>query len=891
MNMQDENQNNVYDNNQDNNNNTISKIFLIVVGVILLSGGALLASKNVFNGSKNDSVKIDSSSKDDIQEPSIIEIDSEEVEVEIQENDEAIAKITSSTSKDKKTKWTSSNPDVVTVDSNGKVKAKKIGSAVITATTDDETTFTATITVIEEIEVEKIEITNASYITKGEQKTLKVAITPTDARNGSVTWTSSDPGIVKIDSSGKITGLKEGTATITAKSENGKTATANIKVLGDNTRLEIRTTANDVKVGNSISLTAYTMPSNELLGDVTWTSSDTSIAKIDSTGKLTGVKEGTVTITAKSKNGKTAMISIKVLADNITLEIKAKKNKIKISESVILSAYIMPNNELVSDVIWTTSDSSIAKINSSGKVTGVKPGTVTITAKTSNGFSAAYNINVVTVAVSSISFTNANIGIKLKDSSTLQPTIEPSDTTDKTIKWTSSNTDVATVDSNGIVKGLKAGTVKITAETSNGKKAYVSVKVYNPNKESLLNFFFLNTQTYNGMNYTSNESILIQSIDNKYLLYDAADNDDKIVLMIYNRLKTLQKTSVVTIDYLVISHLHSDHYGSAMKILKNKNIVVKNLIIKKVSNSSDSNNVDKYNKIVNANSNVKVNQHKNNTIALGNFTDIYFYNNPDVYANKDCSATGKVVKYSRRCYTDNSVTYIKADNKYICFTGADYLNALKNNTKVTYSLKDNCKDTRKKSFEESLFCAYQQPDERAACSENANSLAMLVDVKSKTHRYAYIAGDLDNTGYPISGDSSIGTGGATLYKNFTFNTQTNSFTEKKGIVKVRNEDSVAKNIVKRLGNDTSKIVIYQQSHHGINNNSVDILGLNRSDLYAIACTATDGERSGSFLSARGYYFLNKTNYLRTGYKDSDGNIKQGIKCYIKYDDTYSCNYY
>lgn len=133
--------------------------------------------------------------------------------------------------------WTSSKPTVATVDANGKVTAKSLGMADITVTTKDGGyTATCRVGVVRrpagDVSVTGVTLNKTTLkLGKGASETLTATVAPTNATNKNVTWTSSDPAVATVDASGKVTGVANGTATITVTTEDGgHTATCAVEV-------------------------------------------------------------------------------------------------------------------------------------------------------------------------------------------------------------------------------------------------------------------------------------------------------------------------------------------------------------------------------------------------------------------------------------------------------------------------------------------------------------------------------------------------------------------------------------------------------------------------------------------------------------------------------------
>ena len=165
----------------------------------------------------------------------------------------------------------------------------------------------------------------ALNLTIGASESLVATISPSNATNKDVEWTSSNTNIATVDTTGKVTGVSAGSATITVKTKDGsKVATCNVTVKNSVipvTGVTLNKTALNLVTGASESLVATISPSNATNKNVEWTSSNTNVATVDTTGKVTGVSSGSATITVKTKDG------AKVATCNVTV-----KNPIAIND-------------------------------------------------------------------------------------------------------------------------------------------------------------------------------------------------------------------------------------------------------------------------------------------------------------------------------------------------------------------------------------------------------------------------------------------------------------------------------------------------------------------------------------------------------------------------------
>ena len=323
-----------------------------------------------------------------------------------------------------------------------------------------------------------------------------------------------------------------------------KAFTDNETTTVDVEKVSLNKSATTLTEGESETLTATITPSNAT-GDKTvkWSSSNEAVATVDSNGKVTAKKAGTAVITATSSNGKTAGCTVTVKQKEIAITgISLNKSTTSLTEgeSETLTATITPSNATGDKTVkWSSSNEAVATVDSNGKVTAKKAGTAVITATSSNGKTAGCTVTVKQkeIAITGISLNKSTTSLTEGESETLTATITPSNATgDKTVKWSSSNEAVATVDSNGKVTAKKAGTAVITATSSNGKSASCTVTVKQKDTYTGLRdvngtlIYFNNGQadkTYTGfVSYAGNNYYVINGVvDTSYtnVTYDGKD--------------------------------------------------------------------------------------------------------------------------------------------------------------------------------------------------------------------------------------------------------------------------------------------------------------------------------------------------------------------------------
>lgn len=397
-------------------------------------------------------------------------------EMLIGETVQLTATILPSNATDKAVTWASSKQSVATISNNGLITAVAEGQSTITATAGGKSatcqvTVSSGFVAVVSISLDKESIT----LEEDGSTTLVATIKPDDATDKSVAWSSSNTSIATVDQSGKVTAVKEGSATITARASD-KQATCSVtvkkKVIAV-TSVTLNKTELSLNKGQSETLTANVKPDNATDKSVTWSSSNTGIATVDSNGKVTAVFGGNATITAKAGDQQaTCTVTVSVPLESVSLN----KNELALNkgQSETLTATVKPDDATEKTITWSSSNTGVATVDSNGKVTAVGGGNATITAKA--GDRQATCAVTVTVPVESITLDKTSVALEEGESVTLSVTITPEDATDKSITWTTSANSIATVDQNGKVTAIQEGTATVTAKAG-GKEASCEITV------------------------------------------------------------------------------------------------------------------------------------------------------------------------------------------------------------------------------------------------------------------------------------------------------------------------------------------------------------------------------------------------------------------------------
>ena len=392
----------------------------------------------------------------------------------------------------RKVTWSSDKTEVATVDGDGRVTAVKSGEAVVTVTTEDggktascKVTVKANTVSVTEVTLDRTELT----LTEGETETLTATVKPDNADNRKVTWSSDKTEIATVDGAGRVTAVKAGEAVITVTTEDGgKTATCKVTVKAKTvsvTEVTLDKTELTLTEGETETLTATVKPDNADNRKVTWISDKTDVATVGGDGRVTAVKAGEATVTVTTEDGgKTASCKVTVKAKTVSVtEVTLDKTELTLTEgeTETLTATVWPDNADNRKVTWSSDKTEIATVDGAGKVTAVKAGEAVVTVVTEDGGKTAtckVTVKAKVVPVTGVEVNPWAVTLSVRGTSKLSYTIRPADATNQNVKWESESPSVATVDSEGNVQGIAAGTAKICVTTEDGGfKSYCTVTV------------------------------------------------------------------------------------------------------------------------------------------------------------------------------------------------------------------------------------------------------------------------------------------------------------------------------------------------------------------------------------------------------------------------------
>ena len=317
--------------------------------------------------------------------------------------------------------------------------------------------------------------------------TLKATVLPEETTDKGVKWSSSDEAIAKVDENGTVTAISEGSATITATTVDGSNLKATCAVTVNSVKVGAITldkTEAELMEGGTLALTATVKPDNAKNKTLNWSSSDEAIAKVDDKGNVSAIAEGVATITVEATDGSNIKATCKVTVKRIkveTITLDMNETELFVGESQTLIATVKPDDAKNKTLKWFSSDEAIAQVNENGVINALAEGIVTITAEAMDGsnIKATCKVTVKSIKAESLTLDKTEANLFIGESLALIATIAPENATNKAIRWSSSDENVATVDENGNVSAKAEGTATITVETTDGSelKATCTVSV------------------------------------------------------------------------------------------------------------------------------------------------------------------------------------------------------------------------------------------------------------------------------------------------------------------------------------------------------------------------------------------------------------------------------
>lgn len=505
--------------------------------------------------------------------PNAIVLNQNEIGIKKGKGYQLVSTVLPENAENKQVVWESSDPKIVSVNSvTGYITGVKEGSATITVKTliNDISTDCIVNVSGKNILVSKIVLNEKRIsLAVGYTHSLTYQITPKNATENDLIFTSSDSSVATVNQSGVIQGLKEGNAIITVSSSNGlakDTTYVSVYKKGASTvvdgepiktdnypkSLTVSPQTLNLKLGGSSQLIASVLPEKSN-NQISWSSTNSRVATVDSNGLVSAVGMGSATIIARTINDIT--YNVNVLVGNYSKELRSilvttNYITLAVSNSKQLAVAFTPSDASNKNVFWTSSNPSVATVDKYGVVKAISPGSTIIKATSEDGgYTDTATIEVVNydniIEEKSIAFDSSSYTVGIGSTKSLIPIITPSNATFKSVRFESSNPSIATVDENGVVRGLKEGTVSITATTNRNRlKATTTIIVKYINATSVK----VNTTNVNlGKNetFTLVATVLPSDATNKKVSYSVSNSN--IATIDANGIITGKNTGTATI--------------------------------------------------------------------------------------------------------------------------------------------------------------------------------------------------------------------------------------------------------------------------------------------------------------------------------------------------------
>ncbi len=375
--------------------------------------------------------------------------------------------------------WTSSDTSKATVDANGLISIKKTGTVSIIATSADNPAIKAICNINILVPVSSIaldETTKTMYA--GQTARLGYTILPTNASNAAVTWTSTNTSVATVDATGYVTAKGVGSTVIILRSvDKGLSVYCTITVKRVATGLKLDVSTLDLAAGKSYTFKPTITPADSTDATITWESSDTKIAVVDASGKVTGKTAGQTVIMAKLASGGTAYCKVTVTQPASGLILNFSEKTVYVGEKFNMTASVTPSTATQLGVKWESSNEKVATITEKGEVSALAGGVTIITATTLDGGYVANCVLTVREAVSKITINYQTYYLGIDKFAYLEATVSTPNATNQDVAWTSSNEDVVTVNQKGKITGHKLGYATITATALDGSEVEATCEV------------------------------------------------------------------------------------------------------------------------------------------------------------------------------------------------------------------------------------------------------------------------------------------------------------------------------------------------------------------------------------------------------------------------------
>lgn len=385
--------------------------------------------------------------------------------------------------------WSVNDKSIAKVDAKGRVTGVSAGETIVTARSSNGLTAICAVKVNQP--VGGIELNYTEYdLAIGDELELEVTFDSDDVTNKKVKWKSSKSSVASVDKNGVVKGKKGGVAIITVTAdENGMQASCVVTVEEPVSEIRLNKTAYNLGYHKSYTLKAKLKTNSATNKNLTWSSNKNSVVSVNKSGVIYGKKPGYATIKVKATDGSGAEATarIRVVREVGSLSVNPSFLSMIVGRRKTIKVKVNPKNATYKTAKFKSDNTDVAMVDSKGRVTALAAGKakITVSAKDNSGKKQAVVVQVREyIPATGLTLSNTSLTMGVGDQQSTVYSITPSGTDDK-VKWATNNKAVARVNRNGLITAVAPGAAVITATTTSGRTAQVSVTVVGLNFNNL----------------------------------------------------------------------------------------------------------------------------------------------------------------------------------------------------------------------------------------------------------------------------------------------------------------------------------------------------------------------------------------------------------------------
>ncbi|MCG9790564.1 Ig-like domain-containing protein [Vibrio mediterranei] len=393
--------------------------------------------------------------------------------------------------------WAPANPDIASVNPNGVLTGVNVGSTTIVAKLDGVESNPGTVTVTEAV-ITSIQVTpSMGSVAKGQTEPLTAMAIYSDGSSSNVTqrvtWAPADLNVASVNPNGVLTGVNVGSTTIVAKFDEVDSNPVSVTVTeAVVTSIQVTPSMGSVAKGQTEPLTAMAIysdgSSSNVTQRVTWAPADPNLASVNPNGVLTGVNVGSTTIVAKLAGIDSNPVSVTVIEAVVTsVQVTPSVGSVAKGQTEPLTAMAIysdgSSSNVTQRITWAPANPDIATVNPNGVLTGVNVGSTTIVAKLDGVESNPGTVTVTEAVLSTIQVTPSPVAVAKGQQQVMLATASYSDGSSsnvtQNVTWTPADSNLATVDPNGVLTGVNVGSTTIVASLDGVESNVLDVSVTN----------------------------------------------------------------------------------------------------------------------------------------------------------------------------------------------------------------------------------------------------------------------------------------------------------------------------------------------------------------------------------------------------------------------------